>query len=69
MRTFRMLRASAHEAMAQKDTLVYEFIGNDYGCKADDEKELGIPCITVTLQPKQQSHFFVVPLADVEPIA
>ena len=63
---FRMRVDSNIEPMATRGTIVYRFIGYDYGCARADERRTGIPCESVTLNPDGSAPAFVVPYPDLE---
>ena len=42
-------------------TIVYDFLGCDYGCKAEDEYMTGCKHLVVTTSPDGSGPFFTVP--------
>lgn len=62
---YRLARARfAHQA----GTKCYQFVGCDYGLRAEDERNTGVRHAVVTRDPSGEGTCFTVPLSDLVPL-
>lgn len=65
---YRLLKDSKLEPKAVAGSVVYRLRKHDYGLSRDDERILGYPCESVTLNSDGDYPSFVVPLHDLQEI-
>ena len=66
MKRYFMKSDSRVEPKATVGTEVFPCRGSDYGMARDDERMLGEPCRSMTLDKDGGYPFFVVPLSQME---
>lgn len=68
VKRFRVLKDSALEPKAKAGTIVYNFLGCDYGLAGDDTRLTGLEHRSVTLSEDGRQSSFTIPCRDLEEI-
>lgn len=66
--TIRKYRVVRDASFATKGTIVYTFMGHDYGCANLDSRNYGIEHISVTEKPDGSGPSFTVAINEVEEV-
>jgi len=59
----KMYKLLKHRFSHDQGTIVYDYLGHDYGLCRDDEHGTGVKHIAVTEDPAGGTPFFTVPVA------
>lgn len=62
---YTVIRASELEPKAVAGSIIYAYIGCDYGCSSDDTRIFGREYDSFTLDPEGGPPFFTMPVEDV----
>ena len=63
-----LITETQSEVGLKKGEIVYEFIGQTYGCLEDDEYMFNEPCIAVTSDPEGKNPFRIARYSMMEEI-
>lgn len=64
--TYRVLEVPRHASKLKVGDVLYDCYEATYGCKSDDERVFGVPCLSLTEKENGGGPFIIVKCSDVE---